>query len=238
MFHWLHAVLALLNERLEAGRDAKIRFLKAEVQILRRKLEGNRVILDPKDRCHLLRLGGEFGHRVKDIIGIVSYKTYQRWVRELKQGKKPGKVDRPGIGKDIRELIIRIARDNNQWGYPSASQASSALFRSIGGIIAADLSEPRPSGFVGHSFLRSSHPDFVQKASTHRWNREEAVVLDRVEKWTGRCDVAVFQLIDRLPGRSQSTRVGTCFIAGFLARGVAWKIKCPLRRGICVRARC
>ena len=23
MFHWLHAVLALLNERLEAGRDAK-----------------------------------------------------------------------------------------------------------------------------------------------------------------------------------------------------------------------
>ena len=33
------------------------------------------------------------------------------------QGKKSGKVGRPGIGKDLRELIIRIARDNAQWGY-------------------------------------------------------------------------------------------------------------------------
>jgi putative transposase len=117
MPQWLHVALALLIERFEARRDAKIRFLKAEVQILRRKLSGNRVVLDPKDRCHLLRLGGEIGHHVKDIIGIVSYKTYQRWLREQMQGKTPGKVGRPGIGKDLRELIIRIAKDNAQWGY-------------------------------------------------------------------------------------------------------------------------
>lgn len=72
MPQWLHVALALLIKRFEARRDTKIRFLKAEVQILRRKLSGNRVVLDPKDRCHLLRLGGEIGHRVKDIIGIVS----------------------------------------------------------------------------------------------------------------------------------------------------------------------
>ena len=98
MPHWIHVVLALLMERYEARRDAKIRFLKAEVQILRRKLSGNRVILDSKDRCHLLGLGEEIGHAVKDIIGTVSYTTYQRWLREQKQGKKPGKVGRPGIG--------------------------------------------------------------------------------------------------------------------------------------------
>jgi len=44
MPHWLHVVIALLMERFEARRDAKIRFLKAEVQILRRKLGGMGVI--------------------------------------------------------------------------------------------------------------------------------------------------------------------------------------------------
>ncbi len=94
MPHWLNVILTLLLERYEARRDAKVRFLKAEVQILRRKLRGNRVILDPKDRCHLLELGEDLGHWVKDIIGIVSYKTYQRWIREQKQGKKPRKIGR------------------------------------------------------------------------------------------------------------------------------------------------
>ena len=54
---------------------------------------------------------------MKDIIGIVSYKTYQRWVREQTQGKTPGKVGRPRIAKDLRELILRIAAANAQWGY-------------------------------------------------------------------------------------------------------------------------
>ena len=113
----LHVVLALLMERYEARRDAKIRFLKAEVQILRRKLKGNRIILNPKDRSHLLRLGEELEHRIKDIVGIVSYKTYQRWVRELRKGRKPGRVGRPRVSKETRDLIIRIAKDNAQWGY-------------------------------------------------------------------------------------------------------------------------
>jgi hypothetical protein len=38
-------------------------------------------------------------------------------VREQTQGKKPGKVGRPGIAKDLRELILRIATANAQWGY-------------------------------------------------------------------------------------------------------------------------
>ena len=104
MSQWLHVMVCLLMERYAARRDAQIRFLRAEVQILRRKLQGNRIILDPQDRCHLLRLGEELGHRVKDIIAIVTYQTYQRWLREQKQGRKPGRVGRPRLGKDLREL--------------------------------------------------------------------------------------------------------------------------------------
>lgn len=112
-----YVVMFLLMERFAARRDAKIRFLKAEVRILRKKLKGNRVIVDPKDRFYLLRLGSELDHQVKDIIGIVSYQTYQRWVREQRDGKKVGAVGRPRMRKEIRELVVRIARENVQWGY-------------------------------------------------------------------------------------------------------------------------
>jgi len=49
--------------------------------MLRQKLDGNRVILSPKDRATLLHIGGELDQDVKDVLGIVTHKTYQRWLR-------------------------------------------------------------------------------------------------------------------------------------------------------------
>ena len=57
------------------------------------------------------------GHHVKDISGIVSFQTYQRWVREREQGRKASTVGRSRIGKDVRGLILRMARENTRWGY-------------------------------------------------------------------------------------------------------------------------
>jgi hypothetical protein len=53
MFRWLYIFPHLLVEAGAARRDARIRFLKAEVQILRRKLGGNRVIPSPEERAWL-----------------------------------------------------------------------------------------------------------------------------------------------------------------------------------------
>ena len=47
MLRWLHVALNLLFEAGAVRRDARIRFLKAQVEILRRKLGGNRVIPRP-----------------------------------------------------------------------------------------------------------------------------------------------------------------------------------------------
>ena len=44
MFRWFYILPHLLFETNAARRDARIRFLKAEVEILRLKLGGNRVI--------------------------------------------------------------------------------------------------------------------------------------------------------------------------------------------------
>ena len=89
MLHWFYAALHLLVEAGAARRDARIRFLKAQVEILRRKLGGNRVIPRPDDRARLLAIGQELDHHVADVIGIVTPQTYCRWVTELREGRPP-----------------------------------------------------------------------------------------------------------------------------------------------------
>ena len=113
---WWMALLVLLQEKWSARRDAHIRFLKLQVEILKERLPGNRVILDPTERRRLMKVGAEFDHKVEDTLGIVSVKTYRRWQREDRAGRTPGRVGRPRVTKSLRELIIRLAVENTCWG--------------------------------------------------------------------------------------------------------------------------
>ena len=103
-------------------RDARIRFLQTQVELLRQKVPGNRVILTPEERSRLLKLGAPLNHRVDDLIGIVSVKTYKRWLREQGEGRAPGRVGRPKkITPSLRELILCLARENVGGGLPGAA---------------------------------------------------------------------------------------------------------------------
>ncbi len=117
MSRWIYVALHLLFEGLAARRDARVRFLKAQVEILRRKLGGNRVVTSPDDRARLLAIGQELNHDVGDVIGIVTPQTYCRWVRERRQGRRPRRIGRPRIARDVRELVLHLARENDGWGY-------------------------------------------------------------------------------------------------------------------------
>jgi len=50
------------------------------------------------------------------LITIVHHRTYQRWVREKTNGKKPRKMGRPRTLESVREIIVRLARQTG-WGY-------------------------------------------------------------------------------------------------------------------------
>ena len=113
---WLVAVLVMLHEMWSTRRDAHIRFLKLQVELLKERLPGNRVVLDPDERRRLMKVGAEVDHKIEDTLGIVSVKTYRRWQREERCGKEPGRVGRPGLTKSLRELIIRLAKENEGWG--------------------------------------------------------------------------------------------------------------------------
>ncbi len=117
MVRWFYVALHLLFEAGAARRDARIRFLKAQVEILRRKLGGNRVIPSPDDRARLLAIGQELDHDVDDVIGIVTPRTYCRWVTELREGRELKRVGRSKIARNMREVVIRLAKENAGWGY-------------------------------------------------------------------------------------------------------------------------
>jgi len=117
MSRWVYVVLHLLFEGQAARRDARVRFLLAQVDILRSKLDDNRVILSPPDRARLLAIGQELGHDVKEVVGIVKPETYRRWIRQIEAGKKPKSVGRPRISTVRRQIIVRFARENLGWGY-------------------------------------------------------------------------------------------------------------------------
>lgn len=56
-----------------------VEYLKAENRILRHKLP-NRVICTPAERQRLVKLGKQLGSAIKDLITIVTPRSFARWV--------------------------------------------------------------------------------------------------------------------------------------------------------------
>ena len=73
-----------------ADLPAQNRLLKAENQILRSKLP-KRIMLDNQQRAKIIKHGLPLGGKLKDLLSIVSYSTFRRWVRETEDGPTPDK---------------------------------------------------------------------------------------------------------------------------------------------------
>jgi putative transposase len=112
-------LLAFLVHMTQSVLLRQIAYLKAENQILRSRLPKS-VQTTPAERSLLVRLGFPLGSGIRELLGIVHYKTFLRWVREERDGanvkrpkRKPG---RPGISEDTEAIILRMARETG-WGY-------------------------------------------------------------------------------------------------------------------------
>lgn len=114
IFQSLLLVIAGSTQR-ELARQVK--YLKVENQMLRGKLP-DRITVTPKERERLLKFGSKLGKALKHLVTIVTPGTFLRWIREAKndRSKKPAKRGRPRTAEQLRELIFKMARENNS-GY-------------------------------------------------------------------------------------------------------------------------
>lgn len=122
VFAFLYACLRLLFDvadiRLRAhDAEAELLLLRHELRILRRQVARPR--LTPADRAIMAAF-----HRLVarlSLGGMVQPETVLAWHRELVGRKwaafgKRRSVGRPRLETKLRELILRIARENPSWG--------------------------------------------------------------------------------------------------------------------------
>jgi putative transposase len=110
------SLLFLLATGTERPLAKQVQYLKVENEILRGKLP-NRVTVTPRERQRLLRFGKAVGAAIRELITIVRPEIFFRWLRGSATPQKASKsVGRPATPVELRELVLRLAREN-AWGY-------------------------------------------------------------------------------------------------------------------------
>ena len=107
--------LLLLRPRSESFKELEIVVLRDELSVLCR--QAGRPQLRPSDRL-LLAAASRLLPRSRWGSFLVTPSTLLRWHRRLvaRRWTYAGQLGRPAVGGEIRELVLRLARENPRWG--------------------------------------------------------------------------------------------------------------------------
>ncbi len=161
-----------------------IEYLEEEIRVLQEQL-GKRPRFNDDQRRRLAAKGKSIGRKgLARFACIVTPDTLLAWHRRLIAKKydssKKRNPGRPATAADIRELVLRMARENRSWGYTRIQGALADLRHEVGrGTIANILREagldPAPDrrkGMTWKEFLRV------------HWSTMAATDFFTVEVWT------------------------------------------------------
>lgn len=116
------AVLRLLPMS-DRDKDTEILALRHQITVLERQLGGEKVRFSPNDRAFLAallhRLPSEALCRIRLVVRP---DTVLRWHRDLVARRhaarsRPKRPGRPRTVRSVRLLVLRLARENSNWGY-------------------------------------------------------------------------------------------------------------------------
>jgi transposase len=117
MVSWLR-----LSQREDTWKTAEILILRHQLTVLQRR-QPRRPILNWADRALIAALLSVMPKaRRHGMRLVVSPDTILRWRRDLVRRRwasrsRRGRTGRPATRRNVRALVLRLARENPQWGY-------------------------------------------------------------------------------------------------------------------------
>ncbi len=177
MIETIHLRLLLATFAGWVGRQQTfvIAYLIEENRVLKEQLEssGRRLRFTDDQRRRLAAKGKPLGRKVlRQIATIVTPDTILAWHRRLIAAKwtylRKG-VGRPGVMKEIRRLIVRMAEENPSWGYARIQGALKHLDHRVArSTIAKVLKEnglkPSPDRPMSWATFVRSHAHLIAAA--------------------------------------------------------------------------
>ena len=171
---------------MNRNQQGVIEFVQEELRVLK-ELLGQKPRFNDGQRRRLATKGKRLGRKTLDrFASLVTPNTLLAWHRRLVAKKYDGsvvsKAGRPTTACEVKELILKLARENRSWGYTRIQGALANLRHEVGrGTIANVLKEagmePAPErrqGMTWKEFLK-----------TH-WDVLAATDFFTVELWTAR----------------------------------------------------
>src|SRR5664279_3120159 len=115
-----------LSQREETWKTAEILILRHQLTVLQRR-QPQRPKLDWADRALLATLLSVIPKaRRQGLRLLVTPDTIVRWHRDIVRRRwaaraMAAKTGRPATSRNIRALILRLARENPEWGYAGST---------------------------------------------------------------------------------------------------------------------
>jgi transposase len=133
----LQFLAAWLAVWFQRSLQQQVDYLMAENRILKEKLGDRKLDLTNADRRRLAVLGKELGRKLlAKVATLATADTILRWYREQVANKYDGSKHRgpgrPRKAEEIVELVLRMVRENESWGYTRVKGALKNLGYTIG----------------------------------------------------------------------------------------------------------
>ncbi len=183
----LRMLLLAIARWLNEEQREKIEFLQEQIRVFHELNGGKRLRLNSDQRRRLAAKGKRLGRSVLgELVTIVTPDTILRWHRELIARKYDGsdnrRPGRPRITDEVRALVVRMASENESWGYTrivgELSKLGNTVSRtSVRRILMEHGIEPAPD--------RLKHMPWSKFLKAH-WEGLAAADLFAIEVWTKR----------------------------------------------------
>jgi putative transposase len=150
---WMH-ILAYVTGMVDQELLARNEYLAAENRILKAQLKG-RLKLSDAERAKLGEVGYRLGRKIlAEVANVAQPDTILAWYRKLVARKFDGSKARQGPGRpritrEVERLIVRMAKENRDWGYDRIAGALANLGyevcdQTVGNVLRRHALPPAP----------------------------------------------------------------------------------------------